>query len=279
MSTENRWIVVRRIYNPLQGDFWEDYNELDVVEGGSVEVFYGNGSCVLNQDAFFLGKSERSLYFRPKSNSKGASVLQVRFHKDLFPQPLLELWEMRYFKTMLNRVDDGIYGNSDKVVSLMSHMSDSHGEESDVGVLSMLYRVLDAVSHQMYELFPSKRVSDIVMNLPQDTVVRKLNDYMLSHIDQPAKLLDLARIAGLTDTSLCRFFKTKTGMSPIAYMNKLRLQTACELLEQTGDPVKEIVFRCGYSDTNFFFKLFKREIGMTPLKYRCQKQKLQSRRY
>ena len=58
MSTENRWIVVRRIYNPLQGDFWEDYNELDVVEGGSVEVFYGNGSCVLNQDAFFLGKSE-----------------------------------------------------------------------------------------------------------------------------------------------------------------------------------------------------------------------------
>ena len=59
-----------------------------------------------------------------------------------------------------------------------------------------------------------------------------------------------------------------TGLAPIAYVQRLRVEDAKRRLERTDAPVDEISWRVGYEDPAFFRRLFKRTTGMAPGAYR-----------
>lgn len=52
------------------------------------------------------------------------------------------------------------------------------------------------------------------------------------------------------------------------YLTAYRIERAVELLQQTDIPVREIAVRVGYTDANYFTKVFKRHLGVTPTEYR-----------
>ncbi len=262
-------VIVRKIFNPLQGDFDENYYEMDFIERGGVEVFYENGRKILKPKTYLLVRSEPSLIIKSVSVKEGLSMLQLRIHKELFPSKLLNLKEMHHVRPLFASIDDGLYGNNSEIYHQLYEWAEQCADYNDEMVVPIIYNILYTLSvKKNYKIFPSKRLVPIDFNLPEDSVIRKINDFMAAHVSKPLSLADVAKIAGLTVTSLCRFYKKKTGYSPLVYMNQLRLRKALELLEKTDMTVKEIVYQCGYSDPNFFFKFFKREMGMTPLEYR-----------
>lgn len=66
-------------------------------------------------------------------------------------------------------------------------------------------------------------------------------------------------------------FKEYTGMSLLVYLQKKRIDTACELLENTAMTVGEITYKIGIENENYFYTLFKKNVGMTPKQYRQSK--------
>ena len=266
-------IVLSRIFNPMQGDSQKDYYELDVIERGTAEIFYINGVMQLRPHTVFFALSDPSLVIKPADIHEGLSMLQIRFHKDLFAPSLLRLREMQRVRSVLEHADGGLYCDSEEVYARLCVMAEQIGTEDEMKNFLSVYGIMFFLSEKkVLKLFPSKKLGHIYIDVPQDSVVKRINQYMRDHLSQPLRLSELAHIAGLTVTSLCRFYKKNTGYTPLAYMNHLRLQKACELLDQTDLTVKEIVRKCGYTDTNFFFKLFKRELGVTPVEFRRRKQ-------
>lgn len=71
----------------------------------------------------------------------------------------------------------------------------------------------------------------------------------------------------LPERTFKRRFKKVTGLSPIDYVQSLRLEEAKQMLETTDLPVEEIAAAVGYDDT-FFRRLFRRRVGVTPGAYR-----------
>jgi len=63
-------------------------------------------------------------------------------------------------------------------------------------------------------------------------------------------------------------FKNKTGVSPLDYFNQLKMQRACEYLEYTDMLVKEIAFKLGIEDAQYFSRMFAKIIGLSPNAYR-----------
>ena len=63
-------------------------------------------------------------------------------------------------------------------------------------------------------------------------------------------------------------FKKYTGYSPAKYFQELKLRKAKQILINTSYPVKEICFMIGYTSTEHFSNLFKKNTGLTPLEYR-----------
>jgi len=72
----------------------------------------------------------------------------------------------------------------------------------------------------------------------------------------------------LAERTFKRRFVNATGLAPIAYVQRLRIEDAKERLERSDAPVDEISWRVGYEDPAFFRRLFKRTTGLAPAEYR-----------
>jgi len=68
--------------------------------------------------------------------------------------------------------------------------------------------------------------------------------------------------------NLVRRFKHATGITPIEYLQKTRIEAAKELLEQSKQSILQVMIESGYNDLKNFRSLFKRNVGMTPKAYR-----------
>ncbi len=79
---------------------------------------------------------------------------------------------------------------------------------------------------------------------------------------------EMIKQSNLAERTFKRRFTAATGLAPIAYVQRLRVEDAKRRLERTDAPVDEISWRVGYEDAAFFRRLFKRTTGMAPGAYR-----------
>ena len=79
---------------------------------------------------------------------------------------------------------------------------------------------------------------------------------------------EMIRRSKLAERTFKRRFAAATGITPIAYVQRLRVEDAKRRLERTDAPVEEISWRVGYEDAAFFRRLFRRTTGMAPGAYR-----------
>jgi AraC family L-rhamnose operon transcriptional activator RhaR/AraC family L-rhamnose operon regulatory protein RhaS len=86
--------------------------------------------------------------------------------------------------------------------------------------------------------------------------------------DRDLKLDDLASQAGMSVSTLLRRFRTATGSSPVEFLLRLRLERAREILSTTDRRITDIAFDCGFRDSNYFTRQFKRHTGLSPRAYR-----------
>jgi transcriptional regulator GlxA family with amidase domain len=103
-----------------------------------------------------------------------------------------------------------------------------------------------------------------------DEAIRRAEDYLQQHLDQPVTADELAGRLAMSPRTLARRFKAATGRMPGAYLQALRIAAARELLESCRLPVQRVGERIGYGDTAFFRSVFKRHTGMTPAEYRSR---------
>lgn len=68
----------------------------------------------------------------------------------------------------------------------------------------------------------------------------------------------------------CRLFKREMKLSPMQYLTRLRIQSAMYDLLNTEEHLEEIAKKNGFSNANYFGKVFKKEVGVTPIQYRNQ---------
>ena len=70
--------------------------------------------------------------------------------------------------------------------------------------------------------------------------------------------------------NIARRFKQVTGITPIEYLQRIRIEAAKRLLEQTNQQMLEIMLSSGYNDPKAFRKIFRKTVGMTPTSYRAK---------
>ena len=92
--------------------------------------------------------------------------------------------------------------------------------------------------------------------------------YMKQHLDYPLQLDALAALANLSRSRYTALFKEQTGFAPIDYFNRLRMHSACQLLDTTGMSVKDIATSLGYDDQLYFSRVFKLVTETSPTEYR-----------
>ena len=129
------------------------------------------------------------------------------------------------------------------------------GNSRDYKCLSVFYGLIDAIRRELGDgerhAVP-KRIRDSI-----DEINRSYNDPMLS-------VSYLAKKAGVSEVYFRREFGKCTGLSPIKYIKKVRLENARALLSTAVYSVGEVATRCGFDSISYFSEEYKRAYGIPP---------------
>ena len=101
-----------------------------------------------------------------------------------------------------------------------------------------------------------------------DAEVLQAQKWLSTHFSMANPVEEMVKRSRLAERTFKRRFAAATGLTPIAYVQRLRIEDAKRRLERTDAPVDEIGWRVGYEDAAFFRRLFKRTTGMAPGAYR-----------
>lgn len=126
---------------------------------------------------------------------------------------------------------------------------------------------LTALFHLIFSvLLDSVRKESAVTHIPAYVADMKQifdTDYATSH-----PLDALERQLGISKYRLCRDFSKYIGISPVQYLNQIRLAEARHLLRTTDLTIREVGISVGIENTTHFINLFKKNAGITPLQFR-----------
>lgn len=104
-----------------------------------------------------------------------------------------------------------------------------------------------------------------------DPMVARAQDWLQKHLAEPVRLPALAAALAVSERTLIRRFGSVLGTTPLAYLQKLRVDTARMLLERHDRlGIEEIAALVGYLNGSSFARLFRAQVGMTPAAYRSR---------
>ena len=106
--------------------------------------------------------------------------------------------------------------------------------------------------------------------LAADQLVARAQLWIEQHYTRPMKVSDLAALLSTSLATLNRRFHKATGLSPKAYVQRLRLLAAIRMLEKTNRPIDQIAEQVGYSDGRLFRAMFRASTGKTASQWRAE---------
>lgn len=127
----------------------------------------------------------------------------------------------------------------------------------------------------LYRLF--QYMIDTSSNKPADKEQDKSMKYIKDVISfitkkyaEPIKIQDIADACGLDRSYLSKLFKHVTNYTPQEYLVFFRMRKATQLLKNPRIPIQNVAYSVGYNDPFAFSKMFKKELGISPTRYREQ---------
>ena len=114
-------------------------------------------------------------------------------------------------------------------------------------------------------------LSRLYYSKPAVTTANKFADFIAKKIPEKVTLEMLCNEFHFSKNHVIYLFKKFFGMTPIAYMNNLRMCHAEYLIEVTSDSLENIALRCGYKNYSHFYKLFVRRNKLSPELWRKEK--------
>lgn len=96
----------------------------------------------------------------------------------------------------------------------------------------------------------------------------QIKAYLDAHYAEHITLDTLTKLTHMNKYYMAHSFAKYTGISPIQYLNKKRMEAACTLLTDTDYPIATISSSIGFSSQSYFTQTFRKNYGVTPIKYR-----------
>ncbi len=265
---------MRRDYFPKHQSIWHYHDEFELVYviKGSGTLFIGDRIKIFQAGSAILIPSHTPHYWlfdgndEQTENPEPIDCIVVHFLKDFGIEKFLQAPELLEIKSLLDNsyrglhIEDDIKGNFE---ALFQKTLKANG-------LTKLFKLLEILLFTK-ELNTEELTSENYSILHQSEDQFRMNNLMKfirANYKHKIMLKDLAIVAGMTENSFCRYFKQKTGKTPVQFINELRISHACYQLKNNKISLKEICYDSGFNNFVSFHKSFKTFMGCTPLQFK-----------
>ena len=202
-----------------------------------------------------------------KSEDKTNHVITIQFSKDMVHYPMLE---KRIFAPIRQLLQDSEHGLSfegpeqEAIKKQIISLTRMQGFQSVTTFLNILNAMANANRKRlvtgMYE-------QELGAN-SKSRRIAKVCEHIDRNLDKELSLSEVAALVNMSDSAFSHFFKKRTGLSYINYVNNQRIAKACTLLADTTLSASEICYDCGFNNKSNFIRIFRKRKNMTPIEYR-----------
>lgn len=191
---------------------------------------------------------------------------QATTHIDSCEAFSLNFPDVRLLRDKIVTGDNGLFtsGGATSTFHLLLHLIQGFcGKEIAVKTAKIFAIDMDRVNQSYFGTFlPAQDHNDELVAMAQKRIEEAYHNACT--IEEMIKDVPASR------RNIARRFKLVTGITPIEYLQKTRIEAAKKLLEQTNQQMLEIMLNSGYNDPKAFRKIFRKTVGMTPTGYRAK---------
>ena len=148
-------------------------------------------------------------------------------------------------------------------------------ESLSTGVISIPDKRRDYVESLMNKMIFENEGQDILSPAFIRTglkLMQQIETYIYENYDKKLSLEDMSDKFHISRSYLSKKFKAVTGFGFKEYIVNVRIKNACRLLLETNKSITDIAFECGFNDSNYFGDAFRHVKGVSPNKYRKNKE-------
>jgi AraC-like DNA-binding protein len=235
---------------------------------GKEEVFNQGELCLLDKDSFhceYLFPEESVVFFLLIANSFFSKSVNFEIRDKEYEEFLRNALITRHEKYRFIR-----FVTKTKNPSIPDFLGCIFEELRNPGAGSR-YLTL-GYTERILNLLPVEYEFQIIKNSGDDKrklIFSEVEDYMRHHY-RMVSVKKLNAVFGYNTDYFNRLIKSHTGMTYVAFLHHIRLETASCLLRTTRLPVEQIAGETGYRNVTYFYRIFMKKYGITPHKFRTE---------
>ena len=222
-----------------------------VIEGECFLNVEGQSYIVRKGQLAFLPKGKRRRYTQ---SSKNFSMYEIRFDAEADGENLMSAMGLSESDLVVS------LPYPDEIKRLFEESSREELFQNPVYRLSLCSNLMGII-----RLYSEERIRQ---KGSDSEFFKPVTEYMAQNLESEINLTTLSALVYMHPTYFVKRFGKCFGMPPLAYLNKLRIYYAMELLSSAQDSVEDIARRVGIHDPSYFARVFKKYTGTSPSEYR-----------
>lgn len=253
---------------------WHYHPELELIyfiEGKTTGVI-GDGFMEFSEgDLVLLGANfphvlQEHTQFKRENPDCAPFGLIIQFTENFLGNDFFDIPELLPVKQLIKKAKRGIiFGENTrkKICGQLLGMKEMDNTQK----LIKLLEVLVALSSTTDFSYLTPKDYDYDASFDEQRLLR-VNEYVFNNFKEPITIRDVASISNMTETSFCRYFKSRTLKSFVHFLNEIRISYSCKLLNNDNYSVTDACFESGFNSLSYFNRIFKSTMKMSPSEYK-----------
>lgn len=268
-------IAVKREITPYMDYPWHYHPEHEIifVEKSYGIRFMGNHIGNFNDgDLMFISsnlphvwKNDKDFYQGNKE--LGVDVYVIHFTEGALRDGFFDLPELSQIRKLFSLGQQGVLikgGDHEKIAGLVKATVAASGLER----LILFLKTLEAMATTKdFELLSSPTYTNST-NTADTERINIIMNFIMKNYAKEIKIEEIARLVNLTESSFCRYFKSRTHKTYSQFLNEIRILNACKLLINSNMTITQICYETGYNNISHFNRQFKLKTALTAFEYK-----------
>ena len=253
---------------------WHELVEIVYVISGEMHISLEGQDCIVRKGDIAIINSGLVHGYSNTGAESGNSIFIIQFGLELFDQANIDL-RNRVFQHLIlgklsfsdNREGDDIHRRLEQSIFSMNREFYERQEGFHLAIKARLYDLALVLLRSV----PARQVSEseLIRRNLRNQVLNKIFSYIHENFDQDISLEEAAASVHLSKFYFSRFFRSQTGQTFHAYLNRVRISHAEDLLADTELPVTEVAYQSGFGSIKTFNRQFRAATGTSPSRYRA----------
>lgn len=236
---------------------WHSHMEFLYITSGTLVLILGEAQSEVHQGDFVI--ISPNILHSGLVGGDGVAYIAITLDPSNFLSNI-PIMQKRLVPIIENKVSFIPYTNNREVIAVVEDLLNPQYDNAE----NMMQLVK---TYELFEMLYQHCVEQHVSLIKNNAKIDFICEYMNKHFCENISTKSLSKKFGYSEEHFCRIFKAETGLTPMAYIRRLRLEKATSMLSSDKRSINIIAQECGFNSVQYFTRSFKSNYKLTPSEY------------